>query len=304
MSTPLTKNEMANLIQALRGAFQAISKLRGTDRLASLVQYPKIPPALSESLAFHLIQDEVILPGLTSLRAGARTESDLVASDPRGRRVAVEVKGTGASAWVYLGPKDYQADYLVWVLFGSFFASADQSTVRICVADPSLIRPKRDRITLSTLTQLAGERLAWTDIDLTEYFEKDRHAATRRDTGHRHTDRHSQPMRKQAPATQHPTRTAKPKRHARKYSPRLNSGANLNDLWEVGASDAKFNREGKFFMPATSFPAALFDPKGYLLFRTETEYIESPYLRIGDRVHVPGGIASVPGYQQMVRDGS
>jgi hypothetical protein len=54
-------------------------------------------------------------------------------------------------------------------------------------------------------------------------------------------------------------------------------------------------------MPADRFPAAFFDPDGYLLFRTEREYIESPYLNIGERVNVPGGIASVPGYKRVRR---
>ncbi len=302
MATTLTKKELASLIQALRGAFQAISALRGTDRLASLLQYPKIPPALSESLALHLLQDNIILPGLSSLHAGARSESDLVATDSRGRRLAIEVKGTGASAWVFLGPKDYKADYLVWILFGGFFASADEHTVRVCVADPNLIQPRRNRITMSTLTQLGGGRLSWTDIDLLKYIEEPRRAGIDRKSGGKPSSGHPGPHPKQDGGPQLSSRMSRAKRGTHMYSPRINSGAYLNELWGVGASDAKFHREGKFFMPATSFPAALFDPNGYLFFRTEADYFNSPYLSVRDRVNVPGGIAGVPGYKRMDPD--
>lgn len=83
------------------------------------------------------------------------------------------------------------------------------------------------------------------------------------------------------------------------YTPRANSGAALNALWHVGAADARFHRDGKFFMPAHRFPAAFFDPNGYILFRTEEDYLDSPYLRIGDRVNVPGGISALPTYRRM-----
>lgn len=87
----------------------------------------------------------------------------------------------------------------------------------------------------------------------------------------------------------------------RSYAPRSGSGDELNIRWNVGAAQSRYHRDGKFFMPADRFPAAFFDPDGYLLFRTEREYIESPYLNIGERVNVPGGIASVPGYKRVRR---
>ena len=83
------------------------------------------------------------------------------------------------------------------------------------------------------------------------------------------------------------------------YTPRTNSGANLNRKWNVGATEAHYHKDGKFFMPLKRFPGALFDPDGYLLFSTRDEYESSPYLSIGDRLNVPGGISSVPGYRRM-----
>ncbi len=297
MTTILSKNDLNGLIQALRTAFRSISSLRTSDNLASLVQNPKIPPALSESLAFHLIQDEVILPDLNSLRAGARSESDIVAKDSHGRSIAIEVKGTGTSAWVFMGPKDYKANYLVWLLFGDFFADPEQSTIRICVADPAFIHPMRDRITIGALIQLAGERLLWTDINLIAYSSEQK---SERNTSTPLTTTIPTLRTRQREHTTRPKGDSKLKPEHEGYTPRMNSGANLNDIWRVGAADCRFHREGKFFMPVTRFPAAFFDPSGYLLFRTKAEYQQSPYLNIGGRVNVPGGIAGVPGYKRMV----
>ena len=83
------------------------------------------------------------------------------------------------------------------------------------------------------------------------------------------------------------------------YTPRPNSGASLNKKWNVGAADARYHRDGKFFMPLNRFPGALFDPDGYLLFQTKEAYENSPYLNRGKRLNVPGGISSVLGYRRM-----
>jgi hypothetical protein len=56
-------------------------------------------------------------------------------------------------------------------------------------------------------------------------------------------------------------------------------------------------------MPLERFPGAYFDPNGYVLFKTYEEYAQSPYLTIGVRVSVRGGIESMPNYVR-VRDAS
>jgi hypothetical protein len=52
-------------------------------------------------------------------------------------------------------------------------------------------------------------------------------------------------------------------------------------------------------MPLERFPGAYFDPHGYVLFRTEHEYVSSLYLSIGERVNVKGGISRIPDYRKM-----
>ena len=80
---------------------------------------------------------------------------------------------------------------------------------------------------------------------------------------------------------------------------RSNSGESLNRKWQVGARHALYHRDGTWFMPIERFPGAYFDPNGYVLFRTKQEYLGNPYLRIGERVNVRGGISRIPGYKKM-----
>jgi hypothetical protein len=52
-------------------------------------------------------------------------------------------------------------------------------------------------------------------------------------------------------------------------------------------------------MVPMSFPAALCDPKGYLLFRTENDLKTCGAASLGVRLHIDGGISKLPGYKQM-----
>ena len=67
----------------------------------------------------------------------------------------------------------------------------------------------------------------------------------------------------------------------------------------VPVKHALYHRDGMFFENLKIFPGALFDPNGYVLFHAEGEYSSSPYLRIGLKCNVRGGIASIPGYRRM-----
>ena len=74
------------------------------------------------------------------------------------------------------------------------------------------------------------------------------------------------------------------------------NGKQLNDEWEVGARHALFSRDGAWYENLERFPGALFDPNGYVLFRTEQEYRNNLRVHIGRKTNVPGGISSIPGY--------
>jgi len=74
------------------------------------------------------------------------------------------------------------------------------------------------------------------------------------------------------------------------------SGKQLNDEWGVGASHALFHESGSWFENLEHFPGALFDPHGYVLFKTEREYRSTPNVKVGKRTNVRGGISSLSGY--------
>ena len=64
----------------------------------------------------------------------------------------------------------------------------------------------------------------------------------------------------------------------------------------VHVEHALYHRDGKFYENLKRFPGALFDPHGYVIFISEGEYRSSPYLRISQKLNVPGGVDSIPGY--------
>jgi 5-methylcytosine-specific restriction protein A len=80
---------------------------------------------------------------------------------------------------------------------------------------------------------------------------------------------------------------------------RTNSGRNLSKLWNVGTRHALYHKDGTWYEPLERFPGAYFDPNGYVLFRTYEEYVRSPYLTIGIKVNVKGGIESIPNYVRV-----
>ena len=77
------------------------------------------------------------------------------------------------------------------------------------------------------------------------------------------------------------------------------TGKELNAKWGVGARQALYSKTGSFYNVLTKFPAALFDPHGYVKFNTREEYEACPLLRIGDKLNVPDQIDKIPGYVEM-----
>jgi len=75
-----------------------------------------------------------------------------------------------------------------------------------------------------------------------------------------------------------------------------NSGRRLNDEWQIGAAHALYHKDGTWFNVLERFPGALCDPNGYVVFRTEDQFLKCPNLRIGKRLTVPSGISQLPGY--------
>lgn len=86
------------------------------------------------------------------------------------------------------------------------------------------------------------------------------------------------------------------KRNMELKEDRTMNGRQLNEKWGVRAKHALYHKDGVWFNNLERFPGALFDPDGYILFKTEEEYLKCPYLKIGKETNVPKGIYSIPGY--------
>jgi hypothetical protein len=76
-------------------------------------------------------------------------------------------------------------------------------------------------------------------------------------------------------------------------------GKNLNRAWKIGAEHSLYSRDGTWYHQLTSFPGALIDANGYILFATEQDYRYCALLRIKQDVWVPAGIAQIPGYVRV-----
>ena len=57
-------------------------------------------------------------------------------------------------------------------------------------------------------------------------------------------------------------------------------GKNLNREWGIGATHALYEKNGTWYHQLTSFPGALIDAHGYILFATAEEYRHCRFLRI------------------------
>jgi hypothetical protein len=72
--------------------------------------------------------------------------------------------------------------------------------------------------------------------------------------------------------------------------------ARLNKAWGIGAVQARYSYDGQWYATLARFPAALFDPHGYLYFATEEDYRAAP-ISIGKQISVlKPGISALPGY--------
>lgn len=83
-------------------------------------------------------------------------------------------------------------------------------------------------------------------------------------------------------------RTQRPRRRA----------SELNKEWGINADHALYNGPGTWYHYLRSFPGALLDKSGYVIFETEEEYRNTEGLAFGQDVHVRNpGISSLPAYK-------
>jgi len=110
----LSPSEIQKLIELVKKVFEYITELH-RDPVGKNIQYPKLPPRLTESLAVYVLRAGLIpdLRGYSFDFGG--NEADVIATHSEDTR-KIEVKGTTKS-FEFFGPKDITADYLLWFDF-------------------------------------------------------------------------------------------------------------------------------------------------------------------------------------------
>lgn len=89
-------------------------------------------------------------------------------------------------------------------------------------------------------------------------------------------------------------------RHNSTLGKRL-SGKLLAREWKVPVRHPLYHKDGTWYENLREFPGALFDPNGYVVFRTEEEYHRCPQLTIGEKTNVSPHISAIRGYVRMER---
>jgi 5-methylcytosine-specific restriction protein A len=77
---------------------------------------------------------------------------------------------------------------------------------------------------------------------------------------------------------------------------RSDTGKSLNRKWNVNARHALYHREGTWYHVLTEFPGAYFDPEGYILFKTEADYLNCRDIEIGRHANIRCGISRLARY--------
>lgn len=129
-------------------------------------------------MIFHLISDKVLF--------GNRDISEICFSNTGGdleivvkdKRYKIEVKSTGSSAFQYFGSKDLNADYLIWVHFGSMLEQPNLRKIDIFILSQNDIKrrfkdlPKSGKLTLNKFISIFDNELKKESLFLKKCLKK------------------------------------------------------------------------------------------------------------------------------------
>ena len=80
------------------------------------------------------------------------------------------------------------------------------------------------------------------------------------------------------------------------------TGSKINKIVSTGAIHALYREDGKWYHHLKDFPGVLFDINGFVVFKSQTEYLNSPYLQHGEDLNIYNGISSIPGYEKFTEE--
>jgi hypothetical protein len=110
----LTIREILDLIGIIRRFYSWIENERIQNPIAGRIQFPKTPPALSESLAIHLLEERRIIENVafTDIQQGGRIADITARLGNDLKRIEVKASTRG---FQYFSESDITAHYLIWI---------------------------------------------------------------------------------------------------------------------------------------------------------------------------------------------
>lgn len=118
-----SKEDLVELALEFQIAYEFAMERKAKSKMASKIQFPKIPNSFTESLAVHMLRERhITLPNLDSSIATvdmATDGTDVTATLENGRNLHIEVKGSGDQGYISLTAKDRKADYIIWFSFAN-----------------------------------------------------------------------------------------------------------------------------------------------------------------------------------------
>lgn len=115
---PLNRAQILQAEEALIKAFRSVSTIRRDyGEAGALVQLPRIPPLISESIVYWMLKSRPDLITLDFRKSGR----DLIGTATDGSVIPIEVKATGRQAFQHFGEKDITSKWLFWVHFQRYF---------------------------------------------------------------------------------------------------------------------------------------------------------------------------------------
>ena len=160
LRTPLSQAELSEFASLFREICAWIATHKKTNPLAGHIQFPKLPPAFSESIAVHCA--ETLFPGAKKIRLGGGADIQI---EIEGSNKKIEVKAT-QKGFQHLSQKDISADYLVWIDFADCFHAGSQRVKIYVLPDPKTIFAKSGRITMNTFLRAAAGKLTRYEADI------------------------------------------------------------------------------------------------------------------------------------------
>lgn len=76
----------------------------------------------------------------------------------------------------------------------------------------------------------------------------------------------------------------------------------IEKIVKTGAVHFLYSKTGSWYNHLKDFPGVLYDVNGYIIFRTEKEYLNNNLLRHGKELNIPEGISKIRGYVKFSKE--